>query len=895
MMARLWIAATAFAVGALCAAEPATFRFPAPLRFLPEPPPGTKASRVIAHPESATAEHWEFTDRIALALDPETSLDSFLAAGGITWLRTPAPGVHVLQAPDAETAWRMASAWAALPEVRAVHPVARPPWSTQEAYAEAPDDEFFRARIANVEGQWYLENRDPDTGAAWGVDLNLRPAWALSRGAGVTVGVADTGVQMGHPDLAANLQDAPHFNFDTGQSSGQAVLGGGRGAHGTSAAGLVAGVGHNALGMSGVAPEARVASWVIYTPRGQTITDEQLGDVFRYAADTVPIQNHSWGPTGTTQRGPSVLEEAGIEEAWRFGRSGKGTVLVRAAGNERARGAQAGDDGFANDPRVITVGAVRHNGHFSSFSEPGACVLVAAPAGDADEGGLFTTDLQGTDGANFISFFPPFEHLSDYRWGALGFTGTSAAAPLVSGVAALMLSANPSMSARDVQQALLLSAWHPDPRHPDIQTNAAGLRVSHDLGFGLVDAAEAVRWALRWSNRPAATEVRSTNAMSGEIPDGGFEVVLEPGADGGEAFAASGLPGTGIHPETATEALPLLNLGLALEDPAGRLDGHGVLIERGGVPFQEKLARAARFGAAFAVVFNAATNEVPANSCPGGEQLCVLAGTDDAPIPALFLRRSDGLALRDLIAATPERRARLRLNGIRRAFTVSDSLQCEPVGVRIRTDHTGRGDLRITLRSPSGTVSVLQRYNADIGPGPTDWTYWSTHHYFEPSAGTWELQITDQAPDEGRGSLLEATLIVRGVPVVDDDRDGLDDDWERQQLATLRWGPGDDPDLDGSSTLREWLAGTDPLQPPPDQPPDIALFNDQVLRVSWPGSEGQNYQVQSSDTLSGPAETTQVPGKHPVTATAVPLRDAPSRFLQVHKAATPEAGASSEN
>ncbi|MBN8249835.1 MAG: S8 family serine peptidase, partial [Verrucomicrobia bacterium] len=728
---------------------------------------------MIAHPESAPSERWEFTDRIALALDPKTSLDPFLTAGRITWLRTPVPGVHVLQASDAETAWRMASAWNELPEVRAVHPVVHPPWSSQDAYAGAPDDEFFRAWIANVEGQWYLENRDPDTGARLGVDLNLRPAWALSRGAGVTVGVADTGVQLEHPDLARNLQGAPHFNFDTRQPTGQAVLTGGRGAHGTSAAGLVAGIGDNALGMSGVAPGARVASWVIYTPRGQTVTDEQLGDVFRHAANTVPIQNHSWGPTGTTQRGPTLLEETGIEEAWRLGRSGLGTVMVRAAGNERARGAQAGDDGFANDPRVITVGAVRRNGHFSSFSEPGACLLVAAPAGDADEGGLFTTDFQGIAGANFISFFPPFEHLSDYRWGALGFTGTSAAAPLVSGVAALMLSVNPSLGARDVQQALLLSAWHPDPRHPDIQTNGAGLRVSHDLGFGLVDAAEAVRWALRWSNRPAASEVRRTNSASGEIPDGGFEVVLEPGADDGAAFVASGLPGTGLHPETATVALPLVDLGLALGDPTGRLEGRGVLIERGGVPFQEKLVRAATFGAAFAVVFNAATNEVPAGSCPGGEQLCVLAGTDDSPIPALFLRRSDGLALRDLIAAAPERPAALRLNGIRRSFTISDSLQCEAVGVRIRTDHSGRGDLRITLRSPSGTVSVLQRYNADIGPGPTDWTYWSTHHFFEPSAGTWELQVTDQAPDEGRGSLLEATLIVRGVPVVDDDRDGL--------------------------------------------------------------------------------------------------------------------------
>ncbi|MCW5560206.1 MAG: S8 family serine peptidase, partial [Verrucomicrobiae bacterium] len=368
-------------------------------------------------------------------------------------------------------------------------------------------------------------------------------------------------------------------------------------------------------------------------------------------------QNHSWGPSGATQRGPSPLEEAGMDDAWRLGRSGLGTVLVRGAGNERAQGAQAGDDGFANDPRGITVGAVRRDGHVSSFSEPGACLLVAAPAGDTDEGGLFTTDLQGTDGANFVNFFPPYEHMSDYRWSGLGFTGTSAAAPLVSGVAALMLSANPSLSARDVQQVLLLSAWHPDPGHPDVRTNGAGLQVSHDLGFGLVDAAEAVRWALRWSNRPPLLERIVTNPEEGFIPDGGFEVVLEPESPGAASFVASGLPGTGVHPEIATEALPLVDLGLALSDPAERLDGRGALIERGGAPYQEKLLRAASFGAAFAVVFNADAGEIPAGSCPGGDQLCVLGGTDDSPIPALFLRRSDGLALRELAAAQPDRRA----------------------------------------------------------------------------------------------------------------------------------------------------------------------------------------------------------------------------------------------
>ena len=138
----------------------------------------------------------------------------------------------------------------------------------------------------------------------------------------------------------------------------------------------------------------------------------------------------------------------------------------------------------------------------------------------------------------------------------------------------------------------------------------------------------------------------------------------------------------------------------------------------------------------------------------GGEQLMssrerLLADS------GLFVRRSAGLALRDAITTGPSRRARLHLASAVRTFEISQDLRCEHVGVRLRTDHSGRGDLRVTLRSPSGTVSVLQRYNAGYQCGPADWTYWSTQHFFEPSAGTWELRVTDEAEVEGAARCWE--------------------------------------------------------------------------------------------------------------------------------------------
>lgn len=874
------------------AADPASFRFPSPMRFVPESPAPVSAavarasapveSTIRAHPADAPEEPWEFTDRVALQVDPSMPVAELLEGTGLVLDRTIRPGLYVLQAPSAAEAWRVASEWAGRVGVISAHPVVHPPWGAQDAYAAAPKDEFFRAQARGIPGQWYLENRDPDTGERMGADINVRPAWAITRGAGVTVAVADTGVQLTHPDLLAATAGRPHFNFDLGTADGGNVRTDNLGAHGTSAAGLIAATANNGLGMSGIAPDAGVASWVIYKPSGQIVTDETRGDVFRHAGDQVAIQSHSWAPPGRRQVGPSVLEDAGIEDAWTLGRGGLGTVIVRSAGNDRSRGAQAGDDGFANDPRTICVGAVRMDGSPAGYTEPGACVLVAAPAGEQDQGGLFTTDLQGADGGNFISYFPPDEYLSDYRWGALGFSGTSAATPVVAGVAALALSVNPGLSARDVQQVLLLSARHWYATDPGISRNRAGLPFSHTLGFGVVDAGAAVHLARHWSNRLPAVEVTAESpGPAVEIPDAGLRVELEAEAAGGEPLVISGLPGTGIHPESATDWLPLVDLGLALTDPPQRIDGRGALIERGQINFSEKLSRAAAAGAAFAVVYNAAAEVIPDGSCPGGEQLCVLAGTDYSPIPALFIRRSAGLALRDAITAGPSRRARLHLAAALRTFEITRDLQCEHVGVRLRTDHSGRGDLRVTLRSPSGTVSVLQRYNADTNAGPADWTYWSAQHFFEPSAGTWELRVTDEAELEGRGQVLGATLRVQGVPILDSDHDGLDDEWERQRLGNLAQGPAEDPDGDGASNLLESLTGGDPRVDERSSEPDVGFFNDHVVRVSWPGVSGKAHQVEAGSSVGDWKSVTRVEDRFPVSEVLMPAPSDAGGFFRV--------------
>jgi len=92
-----------------------------------------------------------------------------------------------------------------------------------------------------------------------------------------------------------------------------------------------------------------------------------------------------------------------------------------------------------------------------------------------------------------------------------GFAGTSAAAPIVSGVIALMLEANPLLGYRDVQDILALSARKNDPSDAGWQDNGAGLHFNHDFGFGLVDATAAVRLAETWTLQQTYTNLAPTS------------------------------------------------------------------------------------------------------------------------------------------------------------------------------------------------------------------------------------------------------------------------------------------------------------------------------------------------------------------------------------------------
>ncbi|MDR1345891.1 MAG: S8 family peptidase [Bacteroidales bacterium] len=293
-----------------------------------------------------------------------------------------------------------------------------------------------------------------------------------SDGYGVKVAVVDQGIQLNHPDLAANIYPYS-YDCQTGTSPSNVY-----GYHGSHVAGTVAAVGNNNLQVVGVAYGSQLMSVSNSLLVRQPNVSEKLADGINWAwQNGADIINNSWGasvnsgePYDSLQ---SIMLEDAISDALYLGRNGKGTIVVFASGND-----------YENQvtypacymPYLTVVGAIQQNGERAIFSNYGKKLDVVAPGVDI----LSTNEYSGT----------------------MTMSGTSMAAPHVAGVAALILSVNPNLTRLQVNNIIEVTA---QKIRPDLYRYDDGDPYNYPngpwdslVGYGLVNAYEAVLLANCW-------------------------------------------------------------------------------------------------------------------------------------------------------------------------------------------------------------------------------------------------------------------------------------------------------------------------------------------------------------------------------------------------------------
>ena len=369
-------------------------------------------------------------------------------------------------------------------------------------------------------------------GSQWGTtNATTETAWDFfTSNPTITIAVVDTGVDLTHPDLSANLwvntletvngidddgngyiDDINGWDFGANDPNPNDLCG-----HGTHVAGIAAATTNNGRGVAGVAFDARIMSLKgLGFGCGGNVSD--LVAAMLYAVNNgADIINNSWGGSGY-----DALVESTINTA-----TASGVVVVSAAGNSNA---EAHDYFPANVERSITVSATTNANVRASYSNFGVKIDVGAPGGDGTGG---AGDILSTVPAtSYISNAFVTDNLGErYMWMA----GTSMAAPHVAGLAALVLDAHPTWTVGQVTAIMRKTGL-------DISTPSFDL----DGGHGLIQSQSAV--TTTYSGNPPPT-AQITDPPNNETIRGPAVAVLgdantsTPGALRRLAMGVSNLP-----------------------------------------------------------------------------------------------------------------------------------------------------------------------------------------------------------------------------------------------------------------------------------------------------------------------------------------------------------------
>ena len=344
--------------------------------------------------------------------------------------------------------------------------------------------------------QWHLDNPND-----W--DINVEDVWAEGiKGAGVNIAVVDNGMDYTHEDLAENVDVSRNHDY-----TGRGDINHRFAHHGTHLSGILA-ARDNDIGVRGVSPRATLYGYNLL----RDYTDVNRADAMTRNRVATAVSNNSWGPIDGPwfSPAPSTWESA-IKTGLRTGFDGKGTFYAFAAGNGHLVGDASNLDEYTNFYGVTAVCAVNDHDTRSNYSEMGANLWICAPSNDLSDEHRGMVTIENSD-----------RYFED-------FGGTSAATPVVSGVAALMRSANHHLTWRDLKLILAASArkndadnpgWEVGGRKYGSDTDANRYNFNHEYGFGVVDAKAATDLAKGWYGLPPLRNSSAgSNRLNARIPD----------------------------------------------------------------------------------------------------------------------------------------------------------------------------------------------------------------------------------------------------------------------------------------------------------------------------------------------------------------------------------------
>ncbi|KAI9005330.1 peptidase S8/S53 domain-containing protein [Gaertneriomyces semiglobifer] len=354
-----------------------------------------------------------------------------------------------------------------------------------------------------------LNIRDPGFSNQWhlvntlnvGNDLNVTGVWAQGiTGKNATVSFIDDGLDYESEDLAANFYAAGSYDFNTHDPLPKPRMIDDR--HGTRCAGEVAAVRNDVCGV-GVAYDAKVSGIRILSG---PLTEVDEAEAINFDFHNNHIYSCSWGPldNGQTMEAPPKIVKDAVKKGVTEGRNGLGSIFVFASGNGGNLNDNCNADGYTNSIYTVTVGALSRSNTHPAYSEACAAVMIVMYSSGGSNDAIYTTDWM-------------FGHAEQRCTSQHG--GTSAAAPLASGLYALVLQIRPDLTWRDIQHLTVQTAVPVMLDDTDWEYTAANRWYSHKFGYGKLDGYALVEGAKTYQKvGPQAEFITEPKAENVTIP-----------------------------------------------------------------------------------------------------------------------------------------------------------------------------------------------------------------------------------------------------------------------------------------------------------------------------------------------------------------------------------------